>query len=532
MLPAAIDLHRPQLAFATALLLTAAFIAAPSAHAQADTPMPQTLTVKARLVVLDVTVTDAKGQPVSDLTSKDLQVFEDGVLQSIRSLEPPSRNSLPAQASAAGVNEVFDPAHPSNFGSSPVTVLLLDEANTHFADSSYARRQLRAYLTRQAPLLPQPANLLSVYDGRFKELHGFTRDRDALLKALEAAPTQYAWQLEVNGSTQDGPIERLDQSLRVLEQVAQSYARIPGRKNVIWVGGGFPTLDPTMLDGDEDLEVKNTLRRVTDILLDTRVTLYGIDPTSTAAGQTEITSPEQLSFAMAAGDAMTAGTDPFNTTQEFERMALLTGGRVARGRNDVSREIGDAIVAAANSYTLAYAPTSSQEVAAKFRRIRVVCLRPGLTAVTRSGYFPNPNASKETPVAAAYDLSAAVEAAIPLNALKVQATTASGTATLGSSIIVHVRAADLTWKPTGDGSSTASVYILAASMNAKNKMAAHVTEGMKATAKAGTNLQDPTRYADFAINVSRLTQGKHLRIVVRDSASGKMGSVDLAGSER
>ncbi len=519
------------------LLLPASVLLLPCAHGQTQPPSTQppstqptsptqTLTVKARLVVLDVTITDSKGQPVEGLTANDVEVFEDGVRQRIRSLEPPSAHALPSTSSTAGLHEVFDPAQPANFGSSPVTVLLLDQTNTHFADSSYARRQLHDFLKRQPPLLPQPANLLSVYDGHFKPLHAFTRDRDALLNALDAAPTQYAWQLEVNGSTEDGPIERLDQSLRVLDQLAQSYARIPGRKNLIWVGAGFPTLDPTMLDGDEDLEVKDTLRRITDLLLDTRITLYGVDPTSTAAGLTEITTPEQLSFAEAAGDAMTAGTDPFNTTQEFDRLALMTGGRVLRGRNDVSSEIATAFNASSNFYTIAYSPSSTIEAAAKFRRIRVVCLRPGLTAVTRSGYFPLPNASRSSAQAASYDLSVALEAAVPPNALHVEA---EADTQIPGSLIVRVPAPDLTWTASADGASRASVYILAATLNAKNKMLTHRTQGMKATAKPGVDLRDPTHFADFTLALPPIGKGTTLHIVVRDSTSGKMGVAVLEG---
>ena len=77
------------------------------------------------------------------------------------------------------------------------------------------------YLTQQPALLPQPATLLSIADDKFHLQQGFTRDRDALLRALAAAPTKYAWKLEVNGKTDHGPIERLDQSLSALEQIAR-----------------------------------------------------------------------------------------------------------------------------------------------------------------------------------------------------------------------------------------------------------------------------------------------------------------------
>src|ERR1035441_8521620 len=162
-------------------------------------PASPALTVNVRLVVLDIVVTDQTGKPVDGLTARDFQIFEDGKPQRIRSVELPSAHVLPPAMIAAGTSAVFDPAQPASFGRSPADILVLDQLNTHFADSSFARRSLHDYLARQPALLPQPTTLLSVGDNRFKQLQPFTRDRDALLRALAAAPTEYARTLEANG---------------------------------------------------------------------------------------------------------------------------------------------------------------------------------------------------------------------------------------------------------------------------------------------------------------------------------------------
>jgi VWFA-related protein len=525
-LPAVKNIHRVK-QIVTLPFVVALIAGGPFALAQTDgTQANPSLTVNARLVVLDVVVTDANGKPVDNLTENDFQVFEDGVKQRIRSVEPPSAHVLPAASLAGGAAQVFDPSRPASFGLSPVTLILLDEANTHFADSSFARRQIHDYLAKQPALLPWPANLMSVYDGHFKQLQQFTRDRDALLKALASAPTEYAWKLEINGSTEDGPIERLDQSLHALEQIAQDCAPIPGRKNLIWVGGGFPTLDPTMFDGNEDLIVRNTLRHVTDVLLNTRITLYAVDPTSSAAGLTEITDPEQLAFAQAAGDALSGGIDPFSAAEDFDRLGPVTGGRVVRGKNDVSQQIANSIDLGANFYTLAYTPSSAETASAKYRKIKVVVLRSGLTATTRNGYYPNP-ASVSPAETASYDLSVAAESALPLNALHLTVLPDDAPDAPRSTYIVRVRASDLQWKPEANGESTASVYVLAASMNAKKKMIGYSTKAMKATAKSGTNLQDLSHFADFVFTAPASAKAASLRFVVRDSSSGKMGSQDI-----
>lgn len=490
-------------------------------------PASLALTVNVRLVVLDIVVTDQAGKPVDGLTARDFQIFEDDKPQRIRSVELPSAHILPPAMIAAGTSAVFDPAQPASFGRSPADILVLDQLNTHFADSSFARRSLHDYLARQSALLPQPTTLLSVGDNRFKQLQPFTRDRDALLRALAAAPTEYAWTLEVNGMADHGPIERLDQSLRALEEIAQSYARIPGRKNLIWVGGGFPSLDPESIDGDDLQEVKDTLQHVTDVLLDTRVTLYAVDPTSLALGMTEITDASQMAFVLAAGDSLASNSDPFNSSDDFDQLGPVTGGRVVRGRNDIAEQIASSVDLGNRFYTLSYTPSSTSDAAAAYRKIRVVCLRPGLTATTRSGYYSGQTQQEKSAATAAYDLTTAAQGTIPLNGVRVTVEPDNSPNAPPATYIIHAGVANLTWKPRTDGSATASVYIMAVSLNAKNQMLAHTLRGMTASAKPGADLRDAARTADFHFTAPPAPKSTTLRFIVRDSATGRMGSVEL-----
>jgi hypothetical protein len=348
-----------------------------------------------------------------------------------------------------------------------------------------------------------------------------------LLRALAATPTEYAWQLEVNGEAGHGPVGRLDQSLRALEEIAQSYARIPGRKDLIWVGGGFPTVDPQVLDGDDLKEIKDTLEHVTDVLLDTRITLYAVDPTSTAPGMTEITDATQMAFVMAAADGTAGNADPLNASEDFDRLGSVTGGRVVRGMNDIARQIASAVDLGANFYTISYTPSSTSDIAAQYRKIKVVCLRAGLTATTRGGYYSGQTQQQKSAATAAYDLTTAAESAVPLNGLRVTVEPDPSPNRPPATYIVHAGLAGLTWKPKPDGGATASVYIMAVALNAKNKMLGHTLLGMTANAKPGADLSDTAKTADFLFTAPPSPKSTALRFIVRDSATGRMGSVDL-----
>ncbi|SEG72996.1 VWFA-related domain-containing protein [Bryocella elongata] len=506
-------------------LLSFLLVVSITARAQDDAQVPHapTLTVTSRLVVLDVVATGKDGKPVEGLTRADFRVLEDGQPQEIRSFEATTMHTLPATSAEPGT--IFDPGNPASFGQSPAAVLVLDQLNTHFADSSFARRELHDYLAGQPALLPQPTTLLTVYDSHFQQIAPFTRSRDQLLKALAAAPTRYAWKLEQGGNSDvdSGPVDRLQQSLNALEQIAQSYERIPGRKNLVWVGGGFPTLNPTTLDGDDAREVKDTLDHVTDVLLDTRVTLYAVDPSSTAAGETEITSADQADFAMAAG-GLSEGIQPFSSTADFDRLGAVTGGRVVRGLNNVSQQIASSVQQGDDFYTLAYSPTRQDDTPGAYRKITVQCLRPGVTVSTRQGYFPAPAVSAATArTDFSYDLSAAAESAVPLHAVRLTVSAAAGT----GAYMLEVPATDLTWTANPDGSSTAHVAALAVLLSGKDAALGHMLRTMTATAKPGTDLRNPDRKAEFALAVPLTGKTKKLRFVVRDATTGHMGSADV-----
>ncbi len=514
--------------FAALVLAVCSSVSLP---AQDATPHAPTITVISRLVVLDVVVTGPNGKPVDGLTQNDFRIYEDDKLQPIRSFESPSVHFEPAvlspEATSAPNQTPLDTAQTSSFGLGPVTILVLDQLNTHFADSSFARRELREYLLKQPATLTHPTTLLTVYDNNFKQLQAFTRDRDALLHSLESAPTKYAWKLELSGKADNGPAFRLVQSLSALQQIAQSYAAIRGRKNLIWIGGGFPTIDPTVIDGKDAAEVKEDLEHVTNLLLNTRVTLYAVDPTSTAAGMTEITDATQLSFAQLAGNEVAGGGDPYGATDDFDRLGPVTGGRVIRGMNNIAAQISDSIELGTNYYTLTYTPTSTSKLEGKYRKIRVVCLRPDLKVTTRDGYFTdNPDQEKSKDQISS-DLATAAESSLPLNALHVIVEPNHSVAAEEEVYLVHVGASSLTWDQGEAGKSVAHVAILAVSLSQQGKMLAHTLHSATATARADVNVHDPARTADFSFLAKAAPKARILRFVVRDADTGRMGSFDL-----
>lgn len=260
----------------------------------------------------------------------------------------------------------------------------------------------------------------------------------------------------------------------------------------------------------------------------THVTLYAVDPSSSAAGVTEITDSTQLEFAKLAGDALTGSFDPFSTTADFDRLGPITGGRVVRGRNDIAKHIASSVELGDHFYTVAYIPQSTSNAAARFRTIRVVYLRPGAAVTTRAGYYGGQTEQQRSAAAAAFDLTTAAESPSALNGLSVSVSPDAAANPSAHFYVVRAGVAGLTWKPQPDGSAIASVYVMGVSLDAKNRMIDHTLRGMTARARAGVNLQNSQESANFAFTVVPAKSAATLRIIVRDSASGRMGSADLS----
>jgi hypothetical protein len=121
---------------------------------------------------------------------------------------------------------------------------------------------------------------------------------------------------------------------------------------------------------------------------------------------------------------------------------------------------------------------------------------------------------------------------VPLNGLSVTVEPSGPADAPPNTYLVHVGVAGLNWRSNADGSSTASVYVLAASLDGKNKMVGHTLRGMKANAGPKANLSDASRTADFTIAAQPAPKAATLRFIVRDSATGRMGSVDLPLAKR
>jgi VWFA-related protein len=476
--------------------------------------------------VLDVTVLDKDQHNVRDLTRDDFTIVEAGQLQTIRNFESFSDHPLPPSITKTSLQGTADLQRVAP--RAPVTILVLDELNSNFEDAAFARTQIRKYLSSQPDTLKQPTSLLVATDSSFEQAQDYTLDRKQLLDSLAHLKAAYPFGLMRTGGSSEGRAIRFAQTLSSLQQIAQASAGHKGRKNIIWVGRGFTGIDLRDAPDHQVQLVKGAAERTLNLLRDAHVAVYTIDPTlsTSIAAQLNATSSETDDAAFAAETHN--ATDPFDGTVSFNTLAPETGGRAFALNNNIDEEIATSVQEGSSFYTLAYVPSNSNEATKPYRGITVRVNRPGLTVVTRRGYFATVPAlparsARQDMRATGFDMGTAVSSKMTYTGLGVLAGPAQET----GSFIVQVSTNDITWASQPDGSSSANLVLAAVALDSRNRPIAKAANEVTARVGGEINLNS-IPFTTLKIRLSPPPTTVRIRIVVRDSSSGQVGTADIA----
>ena len=478
-----------------------------------------TLRVETREVILDIVVTDKKGNFVGGLKQGDFSVLEDEVEQRIRSFQSPERHAIPA-----GTPEVHSTADLQKIGNAPVTILVLDELDTPFTGMVYARESLEKWLNAQPAVLTQPTILLVASDQKFGVIKDFTQDRAALLQALKAHFPAYPFKLSKGGNIGPDAGERMAISLGTLTQIAQASSGTPGLKNVIWVGVGFPQLLLDDVSGTKEDEITKAAIRTTDVLLKARVTLSIIDPTAMADRSLDLNNPDYNNLGTLTG-SIGPSTEAIAGVLNFDTFAPATGGHLYFGNNDIQGQINQAVNNAQNFYTLSYSPSNHSDDATQFRNIRIVMRDPNLTATTRTGYFSDAKADVKAPPPPPavhdliFDLTSAALSSITYNGIHAE------TQKTDKGYVLQTHIADLMPHVLTNGDRTAEVTVMEVFFGAKNQVLSHPVHELTMPLPQGNA---PGATLGFVVLSADAPKGTvRVRFVIRAAISGHIGTVDV-----
>jgi VWFA-related protein len=316
-----------------------------------------------RQVMLDVTVTDKSGKPISGLQQQDFTLIDNKQPQTITSFKA---------VDAASASE-------------PVQVILLvDEVNTSFNNVAYERDQIERFLKQNGGELMQPTSLAYLSDKGLDIEGNVTKDGNALMKDLNNNKNGLRTITRSQGFYGAG--ERVELSLRGLEQLTSYEGARPGRKLVVWISPGWPLLSGPRVELTTE-DQRNYFSNIVGLstrLREARITLYSIDPLGTTDSGGLRTSYYE-SFLKGVKKASNVQIGNLG----LQVLAYQSGGRVLNSSNDVAGEIAKCVSDASAYYEITFDALRG-DGPNEYHALELKVDKPGLTARTRTGYYAQP----------------------------------------------------------------------------------------------------------------------------------------------
>jgi VWFA-related protein len=402
-------------------VLTALLAASGLRAQQAQQVEPPVFRVNVEAVEIDVFVTDAQGNPVTDLTADDFELFEEGTRQTITSFSlvhiPIERDTRPLYSRIA-----VEPDVRSNVGEGRLYVIALDEVRPDLALRT--RHFLRRFFEQHFAANDMAA-VVYVGRGRARDAQDFTSNRRLLLNAIDRFSGGFSQEavppamVTLDGGPIAGPL-----SPGPSEADALNRARMRSLRDLLEFMGGLRGRRKTMLYITEQV---GDVFSVLDYNGGTRSIAYDdFHAAITAATRGNVSiypvDPRGLTPEGGLGDAEIAptvgGAEGLARIQGLRTLADTTGGFAVVNSNSFDEAFTRIVRENSSYYVLGFTSTNERRDG-RYRRLRVGVARPGLQVRSRQGYLaPKDRGREPAPPNAAGNVSAGVAEALatPLGA--------------------------------------------------------------------------------------------------------------------
>jgi VWFA-related protein len=355
------------------------------ATVQQSAPPPSGITLKvtSRETVVDVSVTDANGNPVHGLQQSDFTVKEDGKPQPIRSFHefvseavpepeklPPNiyTNQQPPPVSGAVNVFLLDflnsaPDVPPDVNPGPGLVRLggvggLTTLGIVLQWQHLMKVDAIKYL-QSMPTGTRVALLGMFQPGSLHVLQGITSDPALLSAAVDA--THYGTQ-SIASTFESWCAQQESRNRSTLEsftQIAADLAAIKGRKNLIWFTVGLATITDAAQRPSCLTDYSKDLQKAYALLAAAQISVFPVSVRGVGVGAAELS---------------------------MESLAEATGGTAFYNNNDLVPFISKAIASGSDYYTLTYIPPGTK-YDGRHHTIHLDADKPGLHLTYRDNYY-------------------------------------------------------------------------------------------------------------------------------------------------
>jgi VWFA-related protein len=551
---------------------------------QATTDEPSlTIRTNTRLVVVDVVVTDKKGQPVTGLKAEDFALEENGKKQKVSLFFAPGMGN--------GSNPTPTPAgilsnRPENVRPSGVpTVLLLDAANSQFRDQAYARSQMLKYVVEQG----QSGHTIAVLTltDRLRVLQQFTSDPQVLMTAIKsfrpqepilqsagAIPESHGVTTGIDrggagaiGSTVASAqlavrefadlqvgynLERRTLiTIEAMKGLARILGGLPGRKNVVWLTASLPfDLVPENRNVSDaellaDLPGQGRQRSVSvnaagayaaesrqlygqqikeaeSELASSSIAIYPVDASGLLSGMENSADRGGSVYSDTAisGRALGGVSAQQAAQGTMREIAAQTGGKAYINQNEIKDGITLAVSDENASYSLGYYP-ENKKWDGKFRSLKVKVDKGDTQVRHRRGFYALDPAQDKN-VNFEQDVAAALEMGAPATQVSFMAQ-AKPTDPGKMRVIFLVDAHTLSAEDAGGGKKM-NVILYASVYSADGKNMGTRSLKVDRTFDAATYQQILDKGMMVPIDMDKPAGGQVLRLAVLDNKTGFIGT--------
>jgi VWFA-related protein len=500
-----------------------------------------------RLVQINVIATK-HGAPVPGLKKEDFQVFDNGKRQEIRQFSEETRAILPSAAAPLPQGTFTNQLEQRSGTPAAVTAILLDGVNTRFSDQTYARKQVVQFLKQI-----QPEDRVAIYtlDTRgLRVLHDYTTDSSDLVAKLakyqgDIAPDVTGasdlidplggW-LGAGGNSYERAFflnNRILQTLKAIEFIADNLAPLPGRKNLIWVSSAFPLqvgfpgfgggggggggragggrsgpsgMSPSSFPKEQQTwtaDADQTIRALNNANL----AIYPVD----ARG-------------LVASASARVSSRTYRNQATMEELASRTGGRAFVNSNDIAGAIRTAVEDSSVTYTLGYYP-QNDKFDNSFHNLKVKLVEfPHVDLRYRKGYLDQSTPPQDEGLRRAA-LRDAVLSPMDANGVGLRATVheASG----GFDVTLRVDPKSFLLDPQGDR-WTGKLDLLFLERDAHGVQTYGVDDTMSLELKQQNYDRVQREGLMYHRVLPRTGKASDIRVVVRDASTGAVGSITAA----
>ena len=373
----------------------------PPAAPQSQEPPPVTFRVEINYVEVDAIVTDAQGNPVTDLTASDFEVFEDGKLQAVTAFSlvnlPIERAERPLFASAP-----IEPDVQTNTSAEGrIYLIVLDDLHTTFTNTPRVKKALGEFFDRSFGVNDLAAVVYT--SGRGSDAQDFTNNRRLLLESvdkfmgrkLRSEVLEIADALNRPRDPDLGrpgdPLEaerafNARNTMSAIRKLAEFMGGVRGRrKAMLLVSEGISyNIYDVIGNASASIVMQDTADAVAAATR-ANVAIYAVDPRGLSAFDEAVeisaTPADDRNFSVTRGLQ-----DALRLSQESLRvLAAETGGFAAVNRNDFGDAFARIVRENSSYYVLGYY-SSNERRDGRYRKLEMRVKRPGLQVRSRRGY--------------------------------------------------------------------------------------------------------------------------------------------------